>query len=109
MVEFIRGETELLRFQRLDTDGNVITGVPTEMYFSLKQNYDNDDYVFQKSLNDGIAQEGNSWVVTIDPADTASLTPGTYYFDIKVVTTTMARYVVKPQPCELLSNVTEEY
>ena len=108
MVEFIRGETELLRFKRIDSNGGVITETPDELYFSFKRNYDNDDYIFQKSLADFI-QNGNYWLLSIPPEDTISLPVGVYYFDIKVVTPFYSRYVVEPQQCKLRPNVTEEY
>lgn len=91
------GETKVLRFQRLDGDRQVIDTVPDEMYCTVKRNYDDEDFIFQKTIGEGIEQDGSWWQITIDPDDTKYLSPGKYVFDVKVIDD-VVRYVVKPQP-----------
>lgn len=61
---------------------------PDEIYFSVKENKSRRTYLFQKSLGNGIepeaGAEGLRYIITIDPADTASLSGGRYCYDIEV-------------------------
>lgn len=108
-VEFIRGETEMIRFQRFNDAKEIITDNPTQIYFSFKKRFEDNTYLFQKSLLNGIIRDGDYWIATINPSDTISLEPGLYVFDVKVVTPFYSRYVIKPQQCDLKPNVTGEY
>ena len=84
-MQFTRGDTQRLKFQRLDADGHPITAVPDEMYFTVKTNYADKDYVFQKSLDD-MTFEGGYWHFVIEPSDTQELPVCTYVYDIEVTT-----------------------
>ena len=48
-MEFTRGDTQPLKFQRLDADGNAITATPDEMFFTVKIDFSSEDVVFQKT------------------------------------------------------------
>lgn len=70
-------------------NGTAATLVGATVRFTVKTaEYDTDaddsDATISKDVTDGTA-EGTA-TITIDPADTATLTPGTYYYDIKVET-----------------------
>lgn len=54
-------------------------------YFSCKKDPNDDEYVFQKELNDGISKvETGKYRVRVAPADTASLEIGDYYYDLQI-------------------------
>lgn len=58
-------------------------------YLSCKLNYDDYDYIFRKSLNDGIdlaESDSNSvtYRVRVDPLDTKTLEPGNYLYDLQI-------------------------
>ena len=54
-------------------------------YFSCKKNYADKDYVFQKSLLNGIERrEGNVYAIRVAPEDTENIDVGNYYYDLQV-------------------------
>ena len=58
-------------------------------YFTCKNNYDDENYLFQKNLNNGITLdkvEGGNYFykVRVAPQDTISLEAGTYYYDFQI-------------------------
>lgn len=59
-------------------------------YFTCKQNFDDDIYIFQKSLNNGITldkydEDGNYYYkVRVAPNDTQGLENGKYYYDLQI-------------------------
>lgn len=61
---------------------------PEEIYFSVKENKSRRSYLLQKSLGSGIEPDAGAedlrYIITIDPADTASLAGGRYCYDIEV-------------------------
>ena len=85
-MEFTRGDTQPLKFQRIDAEGHVITDVPDEMFFTVKTDYKTKDVVFQKTLEDMTLGEDNHWHFVITPADTQTLPVGSYVYDIEVTT-----------------------
>lgn len=86
---FVRGDTFEFKFQRKTKDKQVITEKPDKMYFTVKNNDTENDYIFQKSLGDNTIsydEETYYYYVTIDPEDTNNLDYGTYYYDIEIIT-----------------------
>lgn len=75
----VRGDTlsfgfEIQGTEQLDT-----------AYFSCKTDAYDSEYVFQKSLNDGITAAGNGkYRVRVAPGDTADIEAGTYYYDLEI-------------------------
>lgn len=68
-------------------DGVLTTLVGATVRFTMKTTeYSTDatdaDASVSKNVTDGTS--GGSYTITIDPADTATLIPGKYYYDIKV-------------------------
>lgn len=54
-------------------------------FFSCKRNYQDEYYVFQKQLGNGItAGEDGKYIVRIAPEDTESLSAGMYCYDLEV-------------------------
>lgn len=59
-------------------------------FFSCKTDPNNEEYVFQKSLDDGIvktatASDGTrTYSVTVEPEDTVDLECKTYYYDLEI-------------------------
>lgn len=78
-IEMIRGDT--LAFG-IELDG--VTDVDA-VYFSVKKTKHDDEYVFIKSLNNGIAKiEDGKYSVRVAPSDTHNLEVGTYYYDLQI-------------------------
>lgn len=78
-IKMVKGDTESFGFE--------IEGVENldAAYFSCKRNSQDENYLFQKSLNSGITQRvENQYVVRIDPDDTALLDPGQYWYDLEI-------------------------
>lgn len=54
-------------------------------YFSCKQNADDEEYIFQKSLNDGISKvDDGKYRVRVAPEDTENVEVGNYYYDLEI-------------------------
>ena len=83
-MEFTRGDTQPLKFQRLDADGRVITTSPSKMFFTVKSDYKDKYFVFQKTLTEMTFGQDNYWHFIIEAADTQDLPVGTYVYDIEV-------------------------
>jgi len=54
-------------------------------YFSCKKDPTDNDYVFQKSLEDGIEKvETNVYRIRVAPSDTKNVDVGNYYYDLQI-------------------------
>lgn len=91
----IRGDTKRYKFQRINSDGSVITTPPDKIYFTVKKNYDSKEVLIQKTLEDITIDEQNVYHFTIEPADTDSLRYGNYVFDIEVITDDVKTTIAK--------------
>lgn len=88
MLNIIRGDTKYFKFQRKKKhDGSVITDLPDKLYFTIKYDYNVEDIILQKTLNDGIEYnaEDNYYYITIKPEDTNELPYGKVVYDIEVI------------------------
>lgn len=88
-MRFIRGDTFEFKFQRKTKDKQVITEKPDKMYFTVKKNDKENDYIFQKRLDNNTIsydETTNYYTITIDSSDTDNLDYGTYYYDIEIIT-----------------------
>ena len=95
-----RGDTKVFQLKRKNLDG-VITELPDKMYFTFKDNFNQKDFHFQKTLEKGIIYDNTSnyYYITIEPEDSNSLQYGTYVFDIEIidgkkVTTLVKAYLI---------------
>ena len=82
-----RGDIERKTIWLKNKDGTAYATVPDEIYFTVKKNANEHDFLFQKKMSDGtIAQvDTGKYQFTIQPEDTDGLGFGTYDFDIEVV------------------------
>ena len=87
-MEIRRGNYKIFKFQRTSkATGQVITDTPEKMYFTVKDNAYKKDFLFQKTLKNGITydQETNYYQIEILQNDTENLAFGTYEYDIKII------------------------
>ena len=99
MLSIYQGNDKVFSFTRTDTNDNAITTMPQQMTFTVKQNYEKLDWLFRKTLNNGITQRADgTWEITIDAEDTANINPGKYVCDVKIINEHGKEYtIVKPQ------------
>lgn len=84
-ITAIRGDTIALGVELYDEDGTLITDDLDAAYFSCKTDPSDSDYVFQKSLTDGISKiEAGKYRVRVAPEDTKDLEPGSYFYDLEI-------------------------
>lgn len=83
-MNLFRGDTGRYKFQRRDKDGNVLTTIPAEIYFTVKKTFDDKEYIFQKTIADMTKDSEHVWHFVINPADTETLPYGKYVYDIEV-------------------------
>ena len=80
-MEMVRGDTLSFGMELVDLDQDLDSA-----FFSVKKNYADTDYVFQKSLNDGITKSGdNAYIIRIAPEDTADIDVRDYYYELRIV------------------------
>lgn len=87
-MQLTRGDSKTIRFRRISKEtGEVITKLPLEVYFTMKEDYRKEDYIFQKTLENGIVfnEEDNYYYLTIKPEDTDGIEFGIYNYDIQIV------------------------
>lgn len=80
ILKLVRGDTLAFTaiFHDLGTDLDTA-------YFSVRTAPDANDYIFQKSLGDGITKAASgTYSVRCDPADTALLTNARYAYDFEI-------------------------
>lgn len=82
-IELIRGDTLSFNFILNETLNNA--------YFTCKRTTkkDDTDYLFQKSLGNGISlveesEEGKVYAVRIAPEDTHDIDKGKYFYDLQI-------------------------
>lgn len=70
--------------------GMSITGLdtaPEEVIFSVKKAYSSEEYIVQKTLDDGIEDESENgsmvYAIKIEPEDTEDLQYGAYVYDVE--------------------------
>lgn len=85
-IEFARGDTYQKGFL-LKRNGATVTDQFTNIYFTVKSNFEEADYVFQKKMStDGIVDDGNGhYTLYVEPSDTNGLAFGEYDFDLEFV------------------------
>lgn len=84
--EFPRGDTCPLEFELIDENKNPIElGIGDELYFTVKQNYNTQNAIFQKKYSNGdITVENGQCSLIINSSDTNTLNYGTYVYDIAI-------------------------
>ncbi len=84
MLKVIRGDTSKFKFSRKDNQGNTITHIANNIYFSVKENCNTNKLVIQKTIEDMTFDNG-VYTFTIDGADTDELYYGSYKYDLEVI------------------------
>lgn len=84
-ISMIRGDSATFHFHREDADGSVITVPPTAIYFTVKESFDDEGFVIQKTLEDMTIDSAYEYHLTILPDDTNELEFGEYVYDLEVI------------------------
>lgn len=86
VIEFARGDTYQKGFL-LQRNGETITESFDEIYFTVKENYEETAFLFQKKLTtSGIVYDGDGhYTLNVEPSDTNGLAFGEYDFDFEFV------------------------
>lgn len=79
-IVMVRGDTLAFDMTLYDVEATV-----ESIYFSCKKCPTDDEYVFQKSLGNGVTcVDTDVYRVRVAPADTASLPAGDYAYDLQL-------------------------
>lgn len=77
-------------------------------FFSCKANKEDETYIFQVSLGNGIYKtDSGKYGVRVAPADTKNVEAGTYYFDLQIQVN-LDIYTVLIGRLEIIEQVTTE-
>lgn len=97
-------------FTRRNNKNEVITTTPQEIIFSVKENFDDENYLIQKKMTEGdisMNPTTGEWTIRLIPNDTARLAFGRYYCDVKIINEYgLSSIIVAPQVFEILETVT---
>lgn len=82
-----RGDLRQVRFIIRDCDGIMSDIDFDEIFFTVKNSFTSDSYLFQKRLSNGTIEKVDecSYQFAIKPEDTDNLKIGKYVFDIELV------------------------
>lgn len=84
-LSITRGDYKRFKFQRKNRQKEVITEMPEKMYFTVKQNENEKNVLFRKTLENGITKDAeNYYHIEILPSDTDELEFGKYIYDIEI-------------------------
>lgn len=86
-IEFARGDTQPLKFQIKDNNGNILKmDSSDELIFTIKKNYSTKQKLMQKKLSNGsIYYDSGYYFIILSHEDTANLKYGTYVYDIQLM------------------------
>jgi len=86
-IAMVKNDTMAFGFQIKGLEGQT----PTEIYFTAKNNVKSDDYLFQRSLENGITLDNYdpssdtlTYKCRIDPESTLNVNVGQYYYDLEI-------------------------
>lgn len=81
-IKMVKGDTLAFNVEVFDEAGNPIT--VDSAYMTCKKIPTGEDFVFQKSLNNGIIQSDGIMVVRVAPNDTKEVDAGEYFYDFQI-------------------------
>ncbi len=86
-IEFVRGDTQPLKFQVKDNNGNILKmDWYDELIFTIKKNYNAKQALLQKKLSNGSIHYNNGYYfIILTHEDTANLKYGSYVYDIQLM------------------------
>lgn len=80
-LEMIRGDTMTLDVELTDLEDATVAS----MFFTVKKKATDTTNVIQKSLSNGITNNGdNSYTVRVAPSDTSNVAAGKYAYDLQI-------------------------
>jgi len=84
-ISMPRGDIKLVRFLINDPDGTASNVDFTEIHFTVKKNFKERTFFFQKKLSAGgiVKLDLGDYQVKIEPLDTSNMSYGAYKFDIQ--------------------------
>ena len=83
ILKMVRGDTLSFGIE-YDFDDESTQDLDT-CYFSCKLHPEDDEYIFQKSIGDGISKvDNNQYRVRVAPEDTSNIEIGKYYYDLQI-------------------------
>lgn len=86
-LEFTRGDTQFIKFQLKDAEGNSIELTNNEkIYFTVKQNQNSKKILIQKKYPSEIKFSDGYFYIELTSEDTSKLNYGTYQYDIEFKT-----------------------
>ena len=94
-MRIIRGDSKTFTFQRKDKDNNVIIEKPDKMYLTIKQNEFERKALIQKTFDNGIRFEEDTYYVDFVPEDTDDLSFGEYVYDIEIINGDIVKTIKK--------------
>ena len=87
-IEMPRGDLRQIAFtvHSADSENSIVTDFD-EIYFTVKKNYTDKVFLFQKKLTTGDIEltESGDFQFTIQPEDTDKMAFGQYVFDVEVI------------------------
>lgn len=102
-IAMVRGDTLAFAVEIEDLDQDLDT-----CFFSCKSDPSDTEYVFQKSLDNGIEKESiGKYKVRVAPEDTENVEPGKYYYDLQIGLNSDIYTVLKGQ-LEIVFDITRE-
>jgi hypothetical protein len=84
-MRIIRGDNEIIPFQRKTESDELIMEIPDKMYLTIKRNEYEKQALIQKTLENGITFEDGTYNVEFLPEDTDNLSFGIYLYDIEII------------------------
>ncbi len=80
-----RGDTAGYTFKRVNAQGQTITTAPDKIYFTIKQSFNNEQALLQKTMDDMVMDNDGTWHFVIQAGETDTLAFGSYVYDIEVI------------------------
>lgn len=103
-VEIVRGTTNIFNITVNDAAGRLYSLAAGEkVIFGIKQREGDTDLIFAKVAVPGSA---GAYSVTINPADTADLDCGRYYYDVALQSGNAFYNIIESNPFIILPNIT---
>lgn len=107
-IDFTRGDTYAFKFRRLNADGEPIKEKTQNIWFTVKEDYETDDIVIQKTLDDATFDLDGYYHFIISSKDTRDLRYGEFVYDIQVENSGIVQTIAKGRFI-LESEVTTDY
>lgn len=86
-ISIIRGDTYFISFTLEDADQQILTpSADTEIYFTLKDSFNKEEYLLQKKLSNGgiiFDSETKKLIIELTHTDTSNLEYSIYKYDIE--------------------------